>query len=293
MDNLYIYEKYKLKYFNFFNLFKKKIETDISTVSSTEINNDMDTIMNNDNELNQINNNNLKIKPPHFSIVDSEKIDDSSKTIDDSNKTIDDSNKTIVDIFHNEENSINNTESNQINLNFKIKTSSTIDINDHNYKHKYKHKKNITNEEENLILNKYNFLKKYKPHIKKYNYIMSWLSLKFDQPDQFVVTYNRDYNDNSNKIKIEKKIDHLLSGSEKTILETIEINEYQILKNNNCSCMKTNIRNSIKKQKVINDKFLNDIWDNIVIIEENLKCDTNDLENIFDELYEKKSDGDK
>lgn len=127
------------------------------------------------------------------------------------------------------------------------------------------------------ILNKYKSIKN-KLDINEYNELLFILTLNF-------LNKLNNYTDEHDIEKFYKK----LNSSEKILINSITENELNILKNYSCEQSRKTIIDNIDSKNCLDDNILDNIWKNLVIIEEKLQCKLNENETIkFEEYLQKK-----
>jgi hypothetical protein len=129
------------------------------------------------------------------------------------------------------------------------------------------------------ILDKFKSIKN-KLDDEEYNKLLSVLSEKLTQKKNNYSTQNFDINE---IIYIKK-----LTSGEKKLLKFITELELNILKKHSCKLIKDKILTSIQNKTCLDNNILDDIWKNLIIIDEELECGFDDNEtNIFNEYLEK------
>jgi len=188
--------------------------------------------------------------------------------IDTENSNVNELDKTIKNIVKSKSDTDNENSNKTI---MSIDSKKSIDEN--NYKNSQIEVPSSVN-----ILNKFKSIKN-KLNEEEYNKLLYELSNKFSKKNMFN-THNFDIDD---IIYIKK-----LNRTEKNILKSINESELNMLKKYSCRIIKDKIFDLIENKTCKDDKILDVIWKNLVIIDEELNCELDKNQtNKFNEYLEK------
>ena len=175
---------------------------------------------------------------------------------------------------HNDKHNDENSDKTVMSIDF-------IDSNESTLVNNYKPRQLSEDPSIDRVLNKFKSIKN-KLNDEEYNKLLSEISTKFSEK----TSENYMQNFNIDEIIYIKKLNRI----EKNILNSITEPELNILKKYNCGLIKNKIFDAIENKTCTDDKILDIIWKNLVIIDEELKCGLDENETIkFNQYLEKPS----